>query len=412
MKIILTEDHNDLVLYTVTKEGRDYCESVEEFSEFIKYIGSSKFKILHDNNDLILKGANNSYTFRIRNYESVFRFKECQKLIEIIDRVYERDGAVDITDRKNISSHHNHSNKHARDKVIKWGAGLLATIALTTAIIGNVTDKKEVALPDDNHVIAYIQDEEDATRKIEDYLETTTIQNFDTEVPDDTEIVTDSISNGVVVSLGYDNNADTEKAIKCREEYGDLIASKAKMFLIDPDLMIAIATQERGTHSTTIDSGGGVGLMQLQYNVWVNEDLTAYKLNPETNEMEKVVYHITDNMLRNLDSNVELSCAYMQWCLWITNYNIPMSIQMYNQGYNSVHAMLEAQVAEVGGTRADICNHPENLDWMKHTAEHNGDPDYLPNVLQWYGGEGFTCTDYQTGKDISVVFNNTRNLGR
>lgn len=81
---------------------------------------------------------------------------------------------------------------------------------------------------------------------------------------------------------------------------------------------MAIATQEKGIHSTEIDPGGGVGLMQMQYAVWVNQDVKAY--NFDTSSWE--TFHVTDSNIRELDTNIKIACMYFRivWLIWIIMY--------------------------------------------------------------------------------------------
>ena len=55
-----------------------------------------------------------------------------------------------------------------------------------------------------------------------------------------------------------------------------MIESYAEKYGVDPYLMLAVATQERGIHSNKIDEKGAIGLMQIQVDIWLDESLTVF----------------------------------------------------------------------------------------------------------------------------------------
>ena len=137
-------------------------------------------------------------------------------------------------------------------------------------------------------------------------------------------------------NIDFSDRTSDEKAVNAKENYYELVGKYAKTYGIDKDLMMAIGTQEKGVHSTEIDPGGGVGLMQMQYAVWVNQDVKAY--NFDTNSWE--TFHVTDSNIRELDTNIKIACMYFQNCLVNMDYNVPAALCAYNWGTTSAKSKL------------------------------------------------------------------------
>ena len=134
------------------------------------------------------------------------------------------------------------------------------------------------------------------------YSQTTAIPNYDITInigkptggsgsqlygPEDSFDVSDGIKDDQVVGdveqddveyifIDYYDRSVNDKAQKTRELYGNIIEKYANMYGLDPSLVLALATQERGVHSSVMDRGGATGLMQIQNSIWVGKSVTAY----------------------------------------------------------------------------------------------------------------------------------------
>ena len=62
------------------------------------------------------------------------------------------------------------------------------------------------------------------------------------------------------------------------------------MYGLDPKIIIAIATQESGIHSTRSINGCATGLMQIENSVWRDQKLTVF--NYDTLEYETIVVNV------------------------------------------------------------------------------------------------------------------------
>ena len=145
-------------------------------------------------------------------------------------------------------------------------------------------------------------------------------------------------------NISFSDRTKDEKAISTRENYYNIISRYAKMYGVDADLMNAIATQEKGVHSNEIDPGGGIGLMQMQYDVWVGNDVSAYNFDTKSWETLRV----TDNNIRELDTNIKMACMYFQNCLVNMNYNVPAALCAYNWGTGGAQEKIRSYSQERG----------------------------------------------------------------
>lgn len=317
----------------------------------------------------------------ISEYEQALRKKGTGPIKKSLSKYYEEEKQKTFKPKK-VKRH----NKHTGRKII---AG-----ALVLTILGGVIGK-EIS---------------DKTKKTEDLPQETTITQ-ETQIPSETiyepgkqEGVIGSVdllkdvhftdikinnndTNSIDVYIDFEDTSDTSKAKKTRAYYGSLIEKYSKMYGLNPEIVIAIATQERGIHSDKKDSGGATGLMQLQNSVWVGETITAY--NYETNKREKLV--INEYMLSDIFYNVKIGCMYFQNCMDYMDGNILAAIQCYNMGYGSMKTILRQYSKDTGKSVDEILNDVKDCGWLEYRSmriggkQIAGDPNYLENVLRWLG---------------------------
>lgn len=184
---------------------------------------------------------------------------------------------------------------------------------------------------------------------------------------------------GVISNLQIEDETESEKANKTKELYYDIIEKYANMYGVLPSVILAIATQERGVHSDTIDQGGAIGLMQVQASVWDGKDLEVY--NYDTNSKEKI--HITLDNLRDVSFNIKVGCAIFQNYLKQMKGNYPLAIQSYNMGPSSVNKILNAYCLSCGKTYDEVIN-SDDLGWLSfRNSSYPGDSFYLEHVLRY-----------------------------
>ena len=184
---------------------------------------------------------------------------------------------------------------------------------------------------------------------------------------------------GVISNLQIEDETESEKANKTKELYYDIIEKYANMYGVSPSVILAIATQERGVHSDTIDPGGAIGLMQVQASVWDGKDLEVY--NYDINSKEKI--HITLDNLRDVSFNIKVGCAIFQNYLKQMKDNYPLAIQSYNMGPSSVNKILNAYCLSCGKTYDEVIN-SDDLGWLSfRNSSYPGDSFYLEHVLRY-----------------------------
>lgn len=217
------------------------------------------------------------------------------------------------------------------------------------------------------------------------------------------QISTIEYENIQKVSIDYGDRSETDKAHKTRAYYGNMIEKYAKMYGMDPNLVIGIATQERGVHGTTIDEGGAIGLMQIQYNVWNNDRISAY--NFETGKNESFI--IDGSRLSDIEYNIKVGCMYLQNCMEYMNNNVVAAVQCYNMGYGSMQKILKAYSLETGKSVEDILNNQTDNGWLNYRDIINmGDQKYVEHVFSWMGEDFDIQTKTNDGSIINLNINN------
>lgn len=190
--------------------------------------------------------------------------------------------------------------------------------------------------------------------------------------------------NCINISISYEDNSQTEKATISKAYYYSTIEKYAKRYGLDPKLVMAIATQERGIHSNVKDPGGATGLMQIQNSVWVGEKLQAY--NCETGEYETV--YVTEKDLSDVFKNIKYGCMIFQNCIKQMDNNMIAAIQCYNMGYGNMMKIFNSYSAEVGKSVQEIISDFDDYGWLEHrNIIKVGDQKYLEHVFSWIGPE-------------------------
>ena len=255
--------------------------------------------------------------------------------------------------------------KEKKLKLKKLKKSLLA-VSLTLTLIGGI------ALPVKNNIVHAVTENTDSgIEQIEE------VYNYDTVYVDDhKEDYDKNIKNDFIGT-----EVESEKHKFVLENYGDIIDKYATMYNVNPNIIAAIATQERGVHSNKIDKGGAIGLMQIQVGVWDNKELTIY--NNLTNRNETI--NITLDKLKDVDFNIKVGCAIFQDCLKRSNNNSLVAIQMYNMGTGTVNKILNNYAKETGRTKNDVLNDSNDTGWLNYRNGYQGDSKYAEHVSRYIG---------------------------
>lgn len=229
-------------------------------------------------------------------------------------------------------------------------------------------------------------------------VEVSSYAKLDSPVEEETKKIDDSIViPDSVFEFEYEDRSSSDKATLARELYTDVITRNANTYGLPSNLMLAIGTQERGTHSTEVSPGGGFGLFQIQVENgwnWVGKSITAY--NYDLGQMETIVVcqredgTIDVNMLADLEYNTKVACMITAYDLAYCDYDIIAALQTYNSGTSVMS--LKKEYGE---------------DWVNHRENLPGDPEYIEHVLS-YIPEDNSLLQYKdpSGKEYVVDVNN------
>lgn len=171
----------------------------------------------------------------------------------------------------------------------------------------------------------------------------------------------------------YEDRSQTDKAIKTKNLYYDVIDKYSKTYGLPTNLMLAVATQERGVHSDKIDSDGGFGLFQIQMRgSWNWYGKTVSAINFETGEREYLTIglredgSLDENMVGDLEYNTRAACMIMSSNIEYCKGDIICALQCNNSGTKPLK--LKSSYGD---------------DWVNHRSGLAGDPEYLEHVLSY-----------------------------
>lgn len=205
-----------------------------------------------------------------------------------------------------------------------------------------------------------------------------------------------------LLELDIEENTQNEKYLYCKNNYGNLITKYANMYGIDPKIAIAVFTHERGYHSDVMDSGGAIGLCQVQLDVWDDKDVKAF--NFETNSWE--TYHIKEENIKNLEENIKAGVMILQESLRQVSYILLQGVQNYNYGLGNLNVAFRQS-----GLNADELNEQNNKEWMQYRdLIKGGDPLYIEHVFQYVPSDSDLHFKTPDGKDINLHYVAQKNL--
>lgn len=191
------------------------------------------------------------------------------------------------------------------------------------------------------------------------------------------------------IKLSYEDRTANKKFLNCKKKYGDVITKWANIYGLDPNLMIAVATQEGGIHNPDDLTGGAVGLMKIEYNVWKDKDISCY--NYKTNSVDKLT--LTDDVMSNLNTNVQAGCMIMRQQLDYMKNNPMAALQSYNFGYGNMMTILEEYAKDNYLTVDEVLWDFNELEWLeyRHLITDNktsyGDKNYIENVMSYFDSD-------------------------
>ncbi|MBQ9071675.1 MAG: transglycosylase SLT domain-containing protein [Bacilli bacterium] len=370
----------------------------------IKLLSSKSIVNIKEKDDYLSIEFEN-YIININDLGDVLTKRGINPLITIVKKYIETN-SLKKSKKKKVTR----KNKHTGRKIIATGLTVLTLSSSIymfkdniSAMANNVSgyfDDMSISTSEKSVELSELFDEVNST--VEDNSSHITNLSVNNE---DKNIVLSNLEYEETqkVSIDYSDRSDTNKAYKTKAYYGDLIEKYSVKYGVDPDLVTAIATQERGVHGTTIDVGGAIGLMQIQYNVWANKPISAY--NFDTGQKESFI--IDDEKLSDIDYNIKVGCMYLQNCMEYMNYNTVAAVQCYNMGSGSMSTILKAYSSACGKSIKEILSNPEDIGWLEYRhIVKIGDPDYVENVFSYLGENSNIKNTKKDGTVVNININN------
>ena len=189
-----------------------------------------------------------------------------------------------------------------------------------------------------------------------------------------------------------------DDAVSYRTKYEEIVTEKANKWGIDPNLAMAILTQESRSDNTT-------NLMQIGFNVWQGEPFRVYDFeNGKYVDIlltaDPVLYnsdkYLTINRkdLENPKTNISIGCAMIQNSMKSMNYDIPAGIQCYNYGPTSMNNIVFAEAyTNSYRTKESLLNDQYDFSFMNYTyAYDKGDNDYFYHVARFLDPSSYSIT--------------------
>ena len=178
--------------------------------------------------------------------------------------------------------------------------------------------------------------------------------------------------------------------------YGDSINKYASMYGIDPNLIVAIISQENPTYKKNNSSSGAYGLMQVE-NIWNNKELTCY--NKEQNCYETIIVD-TSKVNSDADYSIKVGCMIFASTAEAINKRTNLT------DAEAFQATLIAYNKGITVT-TKVLNNTYSFDEFINTitSTKGGDNNYTENVLSHLPDETVLYMQCK-GKDYYVGINN------
>ncbi len=369
----------------INENGTIVCDS--KVGSKSKYFGFSKIKkdIIRSLNSLkkvdIIDGKIylefEKFNLNIKNYQN--------NINKDLDLIIKRAKSIKVKETKN----------KLRKQKIKRIAAFTGAVILTASSIKIITDeKKDIKIEDHKQNITYMN-----------YDKNTNEDNF---IIDEYNYVNEFDDNKLTYNLEFESRIETDKYKIAKAYYYDFIKKISPEYGIDPQIILAIATQESGMHDKN-ENGPAMGLMQIELGVWDNQSITAF--NYSKNQYE--TYNITKEKLKDLEFNVRVGCMIFQDCLKKSNNNLLVAIQMYNFGYGNISTVLKNYYSTNNINMNEAIKNL-NDDWINSRSVINeGDKLYLEHVLSYIEDlDNIQCINHNNNKTIhyGIDKDNVRNL--
>lgn len=355
INLLITENGNKPICAVQSKNKTNYIIYNDILDE-IKEICNNYSQIYVTENSINISKDNLS--LNIKNYKNN-KQKDLDRFIKKLTKEFRELKKIEL-----------------RKKKIRRVNVVIGTIILSAATLVNAYMDKESEkiyeepenLDSNAQVVSLVSEKKEKTDKI---LEAVIEAEQDVEINKIEEIEEEKN----LLELDYESRTETEKFQITKSYYKDKIAKISNEYGIDPQIMLAIATQECGIHDPNL-RGPAIGLMQIERSVWIGETLSAF--NYEKGEKETL--NITEEKLKDLDFNIRVACMIFRDCYKNSNYNLPVAIQMYNFGYGNIKKTFNMAYDK---EFKEMCNSYDG-NWLEYRNYiEAGDSEYLEHIVSY-----------------------------
>ena len=324
--------------------------------------------------DVILNGYKN---VSINNNTIDYNDGERQVIIEnylynsnpFLERIISR--AKQLNSRLKIEEYR---KKQVTRRTIFLSATVISLGAFISSMTINDKTKEIMDLEGIQDTGITLLENDDYTEEKDNVLVVDSIQ----PINEDKKYIDNIDTNNYNETYDYGSRVNSEKYKNTRANYYDIIEPIAKEYGLDPNLILAIATQESGDHNVD-RNGPAMGLMQIELSVWDNKDIYAY--NHNTKSIEKL--HITKEQLKDVRFNIKAACMIFQSYLKQSNYNLEVAIQMYNYGPGNVKKAIRTYYDNPKLSLEEFLNDYDSGWLSARSSIKAGDKNYLEHVLSY-----------------------------
>ena len=418
------EESNDIKAH-LSKDNwsKEYYLDSEQACELIKYFSASKLlDVRDDGKDALFLFEN--YQFKINDYKSVFKNSKLKELFLPLffktRKLLKEKNVKKLNKKKTIRK-----NKYLGPEIFALGLATYIFFTASAKADGIVLEQPNVQDPtidyNDNQI------ENSYSKAVESLKEKGL--NVEIDIPshdvkfspppkhteetsliepqNNNKIISDNTNNDFFF-IDYEDRTSTDKAVETRENYSSVIEKYARMYGLDPKLILAIATQETGNHYKYLDSGPAIGLMQIEKSVWKNGGkITAYNFETSSWETITLTADDYDNFmynLRDLDYNVKIACMLFQYNLRYFDYNILAGIQAYNMGMGSLDRVIDNYCMDKNLIREQVLDNQYDDGWLLYRNYiSSGDSLYIEHVLSYCEEDETISVKKPDGTVISII---------
>ena len=352
-----------------------------------------------------IKLVGNVFTVTIDNFD---RFRK----INVLDRYFENTmneikKAIVLNQMKKIKNIAVQNIKLEHKKII---AGFMTTAMLLS---GGHVITENIINNDSDEIVTEVEDtlvniNDIAKANDNNIEENKRISIFEEELKNEKKKQKDKDKNNINVienniKIDVENISNGVKSRNVIDNYKDTIEIYAQKWGLSPNFITSIITQESG--------GNEANLMQIVFNSWRDQVVTAYNFNDNT--YQSIV--LTDNPgkynnnimcisredLNNPKTNISVGTIILTHSLRAFNYNIPLAMTAYNFGIGNVNKVLDVTAYHTGISKQQLINNPSNIDFLKYRNVITvGDPKYFEHVIQY-------INNYEEGVSAFNKENNT-----